>query len=414
MKLKTSFPSLLLGAPSKKPWPTDFIINFDKCSNELKKQMSKGMSHLNWQNRHELLNILAEEISQYTLHPDIKQRKQVAAQLIKMYPALKSSIGDGLNGWAERIYAKMKDYRLKLGTPESKAVRKKKEKKDASESIKVPHRGETNFLPSSVIPSDDENSMISWMKEESKKPNSDQDKKKIEQYLLSTFPVRRQNLTKDIMPLKEIKEKYPLLFTADNLIKEFKLLQDTDIQELIVNLKEIADKIIFEAGKKYKTKDIVEPVTSLQKKRASALEIKNKIISFYEEVNKFEMENTLLCAFLLLPIVLHDDSSKLYRFIMTDSTIENVAADTSAPIIIFVGNPFESTELYICGENEILVNNINDGITAITALFCIYYVCNIEYPPSCLSTYLFLQNYLLKLHYGKKLPPKLINLIEKF
>lgn len=83
------------------------------------------------------------------------------------------------------------------------------------------------------------------------------------------------------MPLKEIKEKYPLLFTADNLIKEFKLLQDTDIQELIVNLKEIADKIIFEAGKKYKTKDIVEPVTSLQKKRASALEIKNKIISFY-------------------------------------------------------------------------------------------------------------------------------------
>lgn len=140
--------------------------------------MSKGMSHLNWQNRHELLNILAEEISQYTLHPDIKQHKQVAAQLIKMYPALKSSIGDGLNVWAERIYAKMKDYRLKLGTPESKAVRKKKEKKDASESIKVPHHGETNFLPSSVIPSDDENSMISWMKEEAKKPNSDQDKKK--------------------------------------------------------------------------------------------------------------------------------------------------------------------------------------------------------------------------------------------
>lgn len=46
---------------------------------------------------------------------------------------------------------------------------------------------------------------------------------------------------------------------------------------------------------------------------------------------------------------------------MPDSATENVSSVTCATVIIFIGNPFDITELYICGENEILVHNIKDA-----------------------------------------------------
>lgn len=88
-------------------------------------------------------------------------------------------------------------------------------------------------------------------------------------------------------------------------------------------------------------------MTPLQQKCASAHALKCQIFSYYKTVDKSGIWNTLLCAFLLLPIVLHDTKS-IYRIIMHDSSIENVADDTSTLIIKFIGNPFGSTELYIC------------------------------------------------------------------
>lgn len=118
-------------------------------------------------------------------------------------------------------------------------------------------------------------------------------------------------------------------------------------------------------------------MTPLQQKCASAHALKCQIFFYYKAVDKSGIWNTLLCAFLLLPIVLHDTKS-IYRIIMHNSSIENVADDTSTLIIKFIGNPFGSTELYICRKNEIMVNDINAAVIAIMVLFCLYYICNIE------------------------------------
>lgn len=64
----------------------------------------------------------------------------------------------------------------------------------------------------------------------------------INRYLFVTFPSCCNDLAKSIMPLKDIKEQYSLLFASENLIKEFKNLQDTDVENLIKNLKTVLKK----------------------------------------------------------------------------------------------------------------------------------------------------------------------------
>lgn len=171
------------------------------------------------------------------------------------------------------------------------------------------------------------------------------------------------------MPLMDIKEKYPLVFTSKNLTKEFNMMQDIEVSNLILNFKNCAEKIIFEGSKKQKGKDLGEVMTQLLQKHVSALELKRTFFSYCDAVDKFEIGHKLLCAFLLLPILLREVAKDLYKIIMPVSIIENVSADTFAPVIIFIGNPVDTTELYSCGEN-----NIKNAVSAIAVLFCVYYV----------------------------------------
>lgn len=76
--------------------------------------------------------------------------------------------------------------------------------------------------------------------------------------------------------------------------------------------------------------------------------------------------------------VLHGEAKNIHKIIMLDCWIKNVAAVTSALVIAFIDNSFKP--MYICGENVILVKDVNDAVTVIMALFCLYYLCNIKYP----------------------------------
>lgn len=74
-------------------------------SEEFSKAVQTG--NLNWRTKSELFGHLSREISKFSFKLSATQRDQVARDLVNLFPALKSNIGEGHYGWAQKIYDKM-------------------------------------------------------------------------------------------------------------------------------------------------------------------------------------------------------------------------------------------------------------------------------------------------------------------
>lgn len=84
---------------------------------------------LSWATKSELLTVICDEISKYTVLPTKYQRYIFAQQLVQQFPSLKSNIGEGHEGWSLKIYDKMKRYPVKKKTFHKKRKCSDKEKK---------------------------------------------------------------------------------------------------------------------------------------------------------------------------------------------------------------------------------------------------------------------------------------------
>lgn len=219
---------------TKLPWPSIFSISFDRFSEDLVLRAKQGISHLNWNTRHELLNVLAADISKFTLTPDLEQRRQVAHALVQRFPLLKSSLADGLSGWTQRIYDKMKDVRRAIEVPEFGLAKRKR-------ISQKPGRGEVNFCPLSQTSAEQEQQLEEEMKIESSKPS--QSVSITETIISKGFAARRTFILENICALSELHLKYPLLFTSIGICAEFKLLQTIDPDIIMSNLNHESNKI---------------------------------------------------------------------------------------------------------------------------------------------------------------------------
>lgn len=95
----------------KKPWPKQFNIPVEKFTTKLSKALDEQKC-LSWNEKHELMEILADEIQLYTLYPSRDQRKDVANALVKKYPFLREKIGSGTSGLESYLDDKMKNVRV--------------------------------------------------------------------------------------------------------------------------------------------------------------------------------------------------------------------------------------------------------------------------------------------------------------
>lgn len=140
--------------------------------------------------------------------------------------------------------------------------------------------------------------------------------------------------------------------------------------------------------------------------------IKQQIANSYEIAQPCSNEQMAIFAFLLLPFIFNEDCNVLYKTLQNSALLEELPSNTTSPILVFLGDPLQTEEIYICGEGSILMETSRN--TCIRDFFCIFYVCNVEYPKEAVCTFLFVQVHLLKIHHKKNYQQNYLILLKNY
>ncbi|XP_078025314.1 uncharacterized protein LOC117251126 [Epinephelus lanceolatus] len=239
----------LLSSPSSsvstrtQMWPREFPIPTFSYDTEL--QLEKGNSVYRSNKRpltpspktiSDILKKVAEEIYKYKPYPTDADFSDVAEALIKKHPCLSEPGSyNGCYGWKGRLKTKMGNYRTQLkgiGCAELLANSlKSKAPEDAlpAKKVKRPRRGEANHIPdipTGETPDNLEDDRVTLLSEVRKRNNRAVIKNKMDK----TFSLRRQEIVAKESGVEEVKERWPALFTVDEINAEFMRITTVPLQ----------------------------------------------------------------------------------------------------------------------------------------------------------------------------------------
>ncbi|XP_033097595.1 uncharacterized protein LOC117101677 [Anneissia japonica] len=374
----------------KGKWPNKFPIDEMKFSQSLKEAL-KNKVCLMWNQKRELLDVIAKEIQKYTDSPSKIQRHQIALELISKYPHLRETLGSGTDGWQERIKDKMKNIRRnKRNNSTTTGCRRKRFSPPALATMnKKAKRGEVNWSPDIPDEEDDEslNEHLEKMSKEFKKatPNIDV----IRQRMKITYAQRRKFINTNPL-IFDIKEKYPALFTVSEIGHEFKRLTDTELHKTFMDSLEKAASNILSIAK--------------SSKRASQSSLK-----YMHTADK------KVAALMLLPHLLGNQDHHFIEVFERETTRDYITDKPKSgadPFVAIVGDVDDPKCCYIVAE-KVIVLDTPSVITAASTLFGFFFVCNIEYPKSFSETFIFIQKCFMQLCDKSKTPRKVVTFVEK-
>ncbi|XP_035994608.1 uncharacterized protein LOC118563631 [Fundulus heteroclitus] len=184
----------------------------------------------------DILKKVAEEIYKYKPYPTDADFSAVAEALIKKHPCLyEPGSYNGCYGWKCRLKTKMGNYRTQLkgiGCAELLANSLKyKGAEDAlpAKNVKRPRRGEANHIPD--IPTGEtqdilEAERVTLLSEAKKRNNRALIKNKMDK----TFSLRRQEIVTKELGVEQVKERWPALFSVDEINAEFMRITTVPLQ----------------------------------------------------------------------------------------------------------------------------------------------------------------------------------------
>lgn len=170
--------------------------------------------------KHDILEKLAETMYSFKAYPEDDDFSSVAKALISKHPCLTEPGPHRWYGWKNSLKFKMANYRTKLRKAgcEDVAINGGKRSKgnpegeSSSKNIKRPKRGEANYLPNLPEGHDEtslENARMVLVEEMKKKqPNGTL----ILQMMDQSFPLRRQEIVKEVPAVQNMVERWPALF----------------------------------------------------------------------------------------------------------------------------------------------------------------------------------------------------------
>uniref|UniRef100_A0A8C6S8N1 Uncharacterized protein n=1 Tax=Neogobius melanostomus TaxID=47308 RepID=A0A8C6S8N1_9GOBI len=174
--------------------------------------------------KHEMLEKMAEHMYSYTAYPTNQQYESVAKSLISKHPCLRESGSvSGCSGWKNSISYKMANYRRKRSRSGCRDVSVNAGKRgrhtqgdSVNKKIKKPKKGELN-------------SSRTEMEDEMKKktPNG----RLIKQNMDLTFALRRNEVVETAPPISSLMQRWPALFTNEQICLEFKRIVGKDLQQ---------------------------------------------------------------------------------------------------------------------------------------------------------------------------------------
>ncbi|KAK7929737.1 hypothetical protein WMY93_006132 [Mugilogobius chulae] len=179
---------------------------------------------------------VAEEIFKFKAYPTDADYSEVAEALIKKHPCLSEPGSyNGCYGWKQRLKTKMGNYRTQLkGTGCSELLvnsLKSKTPEDAlpAKNVKRPRRGEANHIPD--LPTGEtqeklENERLSLLTDIKKRDN----RAVIKDKMAKTFSLRRREIVEKELGVEELRERWPALFTVDEINAEFLRITTVPLQ----------------------------------------------------------------------------------------------------------------------------------------------------------------------------------------
>ncbi|MEQ2174945.1 hypothetical protein GOODEAATRI_012982, partial [Goodea atripinnis] len=220
-------------------WPEEFDMYIPKFSVDVEYRLRQANllhrrdgTHLipSKELKHDILERVAETMYALKAYPTNSEFEAVATALVRIHPCLKEQgSASGWSGWKNSLKFKMGNYRTKmrrLGHCDVTVNGGKHGKHSPcgdppNKRIKKPKRGEINYLPDYPDGQDDSTledarqTMVDEMKK--KTPNGALIKQKMD----LTFALRRSEVVKDKPAITQICERWPALFTEQQVCLEF-------------------------------------------------------------------------------------------------------------------------------------------------------------------------------------------------
>ncbi|XP_077094707.1 uncharacterized protein LOC143746636 [Siphateles boraxobius] len=227
-------------------WPTEFPVPRFAYDTELvlasgNEAFKKDGFQLNFTSiLPDILEKLAESIFQYVAYPTSAQLSDVIEALIQKHPCLREPGSyNGCYQWRQRLKYKMGNYRSKLrglGCPELdvNSLRKKRaHEKAPAKNIKKPRKAEVNFLPPHPQGETEESlerERVALLNEVKMRNNY----QIICEKMAKTFSFRRQEVVGHAPSVSDLKNRWPALFCADQINKEFTRITTVNLEETFI------------------------------------------------------------------------------------------------------------------------------------------------------------------------------------
>ncbi|XP_024126573.1 uncharacterized protein LOC112145519, partial [Oryzias melastigma] len=226
---------------SRSSWPEVFNVPNFSLDAEFKIQEGQNnylkngtLLNVDPKLKRDIISSLVQEIVKYKLYASNRDVSEAAEALVQKYPCLREKGStSGCEGWKVSLKYKLSNYRRELrkaGCPEvSINAFERKHKSSPALGVKKPKRGEVSYLPT-YPPGHNEDSLEKMRMELLSDILIRDNRKAVKEKMEKTFPLRRLEVVQDAPMIKELLERWPALFTPEEINAEFKRLTNTSLQ----------------------------------------------------------------------------------------------------------------------------------------------------------------------------------------
>ncbi|XP_057178886.1 uncharacterized protein LOC130555713 isoform X2 [Triplophysa rosa] len=396
-----------LSAERQSEWPEDFEIpkfsvNVEYRLRQGNLAIMKDATYLNVGRdiKHDILETLARAMYNFKAYPRDEDFAQVAAALVKAHPCLSEpGSSTGSAGWKNSLKFKMANYRTKLrksGCSDVAVEGKRGATMDGvlKKGIKKPRRFELNFLPNFPNGENEESQERTRVELQEEMKKRTRNMSLIGQKMDSTFALRRKEIIHSEPPVCEILEKWPALFTENQIFAEFSRISGKNLRsEFYAALDTHSARLIEifrkKGGNQGKTlHDILRQSSDVTCVRTAVLRG--------------------------LPVLLGDDSEEFFRMCFdSDVDADFSGVDVGLLTVLPEDTPAQTPNALsvdssraIILEGRIVVDDVPNLPHAVCLLFALIYALNLDYPKTMRNSFDFIQRVFLLLG-GKNLKPKL-------
>ncbi|XP_034534575.1 uncharacterized protein LOC117809017 isoform X2 [Notolabrus celidotus] len=379
------------GGSQTRQLPQPFVIPSFSFDVELKLRQGNEAYHkdgtlldVSKDMKSDILDKLAEVIYVHNPYPKSEEYDQVAQALINKHPCLREPGSvHGWFCWKFSLKFKMGNFRQKLrvaGCSELK-VNSRTSGPAGPKKLKRDKKSEVNFLPDfpeGMIQSNldmDRSAMAVEMKKRKV------DWKQIGDMMNDTFPLRRKEIVEDEPLVAEVKERWPALFSEQQIVAEFARLTSVDLKgSLFAGI----DQYLARFLELYKAKSGIVGLTRLTRQ--------------LDEDSSTQRKRTVLL--LGLPHYLRDDPSHFFKTVeATDD--EQVFTKEMKVGIVMVKEGEDIVDVSVILEEAVVLCGLKDIPDAVAMLMGLLYALNIDYPKELKYTFEVIQKVLMNIGGGQ-------------